>query len=76
MFIGYVESGCKVCNPLIDLNYDELQYKQGPAITIKLPYVITYVCQNFGIRDVCGQIPKRIYQASYLLPIDFPNNFS
>ena len=26
--------------------------------------------------DVCGQIPKSIYQVSYLLPSDFPNNFS
>ena len=34
--------------------------------------MITYVCQNFGVDDVHGQIPKRIYQASYLLPSDFP----
>ena len=53
-----------------------LSCDQGTTITIKLPYVITYVCQNFGIRDVCFQIPKRIYRASYLLPSDFPNNFS
>ena len=49
---------------------------QGSIITIKSPYVITYVCQNFGVRDVFGQIPKSIYQASCLLPGDFPDNFS
>ena len=48
---------------------------QGSIITIKSPYVITYVCQNLGIRDVRGQIRKSIYQASYFLP-DLPNNFS
>ena len=31
--------------------------------------------QNFGVRDVRGQIPKIIYQASYLLPSDFASNF-
>ena len=31
---------------------------QGSKITIKLPYVITYVCQNFGIRDARRQMPK------------------
>ena len=30
---------------------------------------------NFVVHEVRGQIPKRIYQASYLLPSDFPNNF-
>ena len=49
---------------------------QGSTITIKSRHVITYVCQNFGVRHVRGQIPKSIYQVSYLLPNDFPNNFS
>ena len=31
---------------------------QGSTITIKLQYVITYLCQNFGIHDVHGQIPN------------------
>ena len=35
---------------------------QVSAIIIKLLYVKTYVCQNFGVRDVCGQIPKSIYK--------------
>ena len=35
-----------------------------------------YVCQIFGVCDVHGQIPKKnIYQASYLLPSDFPKYF-
>ena len=38
--------------------------------------MITYVCQNFGVRDIRGQIPKSLQQALYLLPSDFPNNFS
>ena len=38
--------------------------------------VIMYVYQNFGVREVHGQIPKSIYQASCLLPTDFPNSFS
>ena len=49
---------------------------QGLTITIKSLSMITYVCQNFGVRDIRGQIPKSMYQASYLLPSDFPNNFS
>ena len=53
---------------------EELQ--QGSTITIKSAYVITYVCQKFGVCDICGQILNGIYQASYLLPSDFPNNFS
>ena len=48
---------------------------QCSTVTIKSPYVITYVCQNFGICDVRGKITKSIYQKSYLLPSDFPNNF-
>ena len=39
---------------------------QGSTITIKSPYVITYVSQNFGVRDVPGQMSKSIYQALYL----------
>ena len=35
-----------------------------------------YVYQSSGVRDGHGQIPKSKYQASYLLPSDFPNNFS
>ena len=53
-----------------------LKWLQGSTITIKLLYVITYVCQNFGVHNVHGQIPKGIYQASLLLTSDFPNNFS
>ena len=49
--------------------------RQGSTIIIKLLHVITYVCQNFGVRDVRVQIPKIIYQASYFLHSDFPNNF-
>ena len=33
---------------------------QSSAIIIKSPYVITYVCQNFGVRDV-GK-----YQKAYI----------
>ena len=46
------------------------------TITIKLSYVIKYVSQNFSVRDLRGQITKSIYQAPYLLPGNFPNNFS
>ena len=49
---------------------------QGSRITIRLPYVIAYVWTNFGVRNVLGQIAKSIHRASYLLPSDFPNNFS
>ena len=34
------------------------------------------MCQIFGVHDVRGEIPKNIYQVLYLLPNDFPNNFS
>ena len=37
---------------------------QDSTITIKSPYGITYICQNFGVREVLGLIPKSIYQAS------------
>ena len=46
------------------------------GLTIKSQYVITNVCQNFGVRDLRGQIPNSMCQASYPLPSDFPNNFS
>ena len=36
-----------------------------------------HVCvPKFGMCEVWGPVPKSIYQASYLLPSDFPNNFS
>ena len=57
-------------------NCCNLHIRQGSTIIMKLPYVIMYVYQNFGIRDIHGQIPKSIYQASYLLPSYFLNNFS
>ena len=44
------------------------------AIIIKRLYVITYMCQNFGVRGVREQILKHIHQPSYLLSSDFPNN--
>ena len=34
------------------------------------------MCQNFAESDVRVQIPQSINQASFLLPSDFPNNFS
>ena len=48
---------------------------QDSTITIKSTHVIKYLCQSFGVRNVRGQIPKSIYQASYFLPSDFSNNF-
>ena len=33
---------------------------QGSTLTVKSPYVITYTCPNFSVRDVRGQIPKQI----------------
>ena len=39
-------------------------------------YLTTYVRQNVGVRDILGQIPKSMCQALYLLPSDFPKNFS
>ena len=52
---------------MIDISSFKIDLKlQLPSstVTIKLPHVITYVYQNFGVRDVRGQIPKIIYQAS------------
>ena len=48
---------------------------QDSTITIKSTHVIKYLCQSFGVRNVRGQIPKSIYQASYFLPSDCSNNF-
>ena len=56
--------------------YQETLYIQVSTITIKSPDVITYVYHNFGVHDVRGQIPKSIYQASYFLSRDFPDNWS
>ena len=53
-----------------------LIFTQGSTITIKSPQVITCVFQIFDAHVVSGQIPKSIYQVLYLLPNDFPNNFS
>ena len=50
--------------------------RQGSTNIIKMLYVITYTYQNFGIPGIHGQIPKSIYQASYLSATNFPNNFS
>ena len=38
--------------------------------------MIRHVSQNIGVCEVCELIPKGLYQASYLSPSDFPNNFS
>ena len=38
---------------------------QGLTVRTKL-YVITYVCQNFDIHDIHGQILKIVYHESYL----------
>ena len=48
---------------------------QDSTITIKSPYVITHVCQNFSVRDL-GKHQTSIYYAFYILAIDFPNNFA
>ena len=49
---------------------------QGLTIIIKSLHMVTYMCQNFAVSDVRVQIPQSINQASFLLPGDFPNNFS
>ena len=56
--------------------YEKDFQNQGLTITIKLLYMIMYVCQNFGICDIDGQISKGIYQASYLWFSGFSNSFS
>ena len=65
-----------VFDQCVGLALKGLKKTQSSRITIKSPYVIIYVCQNFDVRGVLGQIPKSIYQASYLLPSDIPSNFS
>ena len=35
-----------------------------------------HVGQNFCIRDVLGQMPENISGTPYLLPNNFPSNFS
>ena len=37
--------------------------------------LITYVYQNCDVLDLYGQIPKSIYQASYIMPFIFLVNF-
>ena len=64
---------------IIDMNPVELKYYPlgfDNYHEIALRDHICYVCQNFGVLDLHGQIPKSIHQASYLLPNGFPNNFS
>ena len=41
-------------------NYAAKGREQNSTTTIKLPYEITHVCQNFGARDMCKQIRKSI----------------
>ena len=50
--------------------------EQGLTVITKSPYMITYMCQNFGVCDVCVKIPKNICKVPFLLPCDFSNNFS
>ena len=64
---------------LLQKRFTDCQYLfniQVLTIIIKLSHVITYVSQNFSVRDLSGQITKSIYQAPYHLPINFPNSFS
>lgn len=49
---------------------------QGSTMTIIFSYVITYVCQTFEVCKAGGVMSKSMYQAPYLLPSNFPNNFS
>ena len=44
-----------------DLGKAQGSYKivQDSTITIKSPYVITHVCQNFSVRDLLGQTPNK-----------------
>ena len=53
-----------------------LPQRQGSTIIMKMLYMIIYMYQKFGICDIHWQIPENIYKTSYLLPTDFPNNFS
>ena len=50
---------------------------QSSKIIKKLPYVITYMCQTFGVRDVHGKVLKSIYITRYnfylgIFQINFP----
>ena len=84
--VYFIKRGCTLVSHIFPENFIEItkllksfrRYEefQGSTVTIKSPYVKTYVCQNFGVRDVDGQKLKRMYLASYLLPSDFFNNFS
>ena len=68
---------CMVRPTIIDMNPVELKYYPSGFDNyheIAVRDHICYVCQKFGVLDLHGQIPKS--QVSYLLPSDFPNNFS
>ena len=52
-----------------------MQMKSGFNNYHKMAIRDHHVCQNFGIPDTCGQIPKSIYLALYLLLSNFPNDF-
>ena len=49
---------------------------QGSTITIKSPYVITYIRQNFGVCDVRGQIPKIIIRRFTFYAVIFLTKFN
>ena len=73
------DDSCETYNTNSHIKFKTAMLKsslQGSKITIKLMYVIKYACQNFGVCDMGGKIPKNRYHASYLLPSDFPNNLS
>ena len=42
---------------------------QGPTITIKLPNLITHVCQHFGVHNVIGQIKAYVRCHTFYLVI-------
>ena len=71
----YEWHSCKIFEMLRVNIFNVFTVWQGLTIR-KMPYVITYVYQNFGVRNVHGQIQKSIYQASYLSRCGFSNNFS
>ena len=45
----------------IFVKWSESHSDQGSKITIKSPCMITYMCQNFGVRDKRGQMPRKTY---------------
>ena len=45
----------------IFVKWSESHSNQGSTITIKSPCMITYMCQNFGVRDKRGQMPRKTY---------------